>query len=133
MPSEDTQFKEGNNANPGGRPKSNRKWFDKIVNGRQETILNKAIYLALDGDKEMMKFISERYMPPIPKEDTVELDLSNKTYLEKAEAVIQAMSEEKITPNQAHTILAALATNVKIYESVEIINRIVALEKSMKK
>ncbi len=132
MSREATQFKPGQVANPRGRPLSNRKRLDDLLAGREDHILRKAILMAIEGDKDMIKFIGERYMPIIPKDDPADVDLIDKNYEEQGQEVMRAITEGRITAHQGHTIMAAISTNVQIVQATDMIKRIEALERDKK-
>jgi hypothetical protein len=133
MSSKDTQFKEGNNANPGGRPKSQYAKFKHLLKGRDDVIINQIISLAVHGDKDMLKFMGERVMPAPNKTNPVDIDLQNKTLVERADEVYKAMSEQRISPSEAYSIMASLSTHVQIEQATAIMDRLKALEEGMKK
>lgn len=133
MPSEDTQFKKGNNANPGGRPPSQYKKFQHLLKGRDDLVINQIIGMAVNGDKDMLKFVGERVMPAPTKTNPVDIDLSNKTLSERADEVYKAMTEQRISPSEAYSIMASLSTHVQIEQATQIMDRLKALEEGMKK
>ena len=75
MPREDTQFKKGQSGNPGGRPKRAWTWATlleeaveeefttkdgKLTSGGKDFIAKKLVHMAIDGDIQAIKEISNR-------------------------------------------------------------------------
>lgn len=131
MPREDTQFKKGVSGNPKGKPKTvtRRKWMEDILGVERKTrLLEVAIEKALEGHAPSLELILGKCLPPAVTDDAVDINLKDKTHSEKGEEILNALTEKRITPSQAHILFATLCNNVKLVEMTEVISRIAALE-----
>ena len=87
--------------------------------------------MALAGDAAALRICIDRLIPAAKaKDDPVSLPDLPETLAGKGHAVIDALGEAKLTPDEAGTILQALATQARIVEADEIEKRVAALEKN---
>jgi hypothetical protein len=105
-------FVKGVSGNPAGKPKGarNRSTLaaEALLDGEAEKLTRKAIDMALAGDVVALKLCMERILPP-RKDRLVQFDMPSLESAPDAQgalpALIRAVSEGRITPNEAGTIL----------------------------
>lgn len=128
-------FQPGQSGNPNGRPYGSRNKatlaIERLLDGEAEVLTRKAVELALEGDMQALRLCLERICPPrksrpieieLPKVETVE-DIA------KAHAsVIAAMGDGAISPEEASTIAGVLEARRRAIETVELEQRMTALE-----
>ncbi|WP_345198036.1 DUF5681 domain-containing protein [Kistimonas scapharcae] len=115
---------------PGPRSKvieTLRKPLEK--NGK--AIIAKVVDMALEGDPQAMKICCDKLLPNLRGADQVVVVdgiTGNSSITEKAEAIVNATVTGKIPPDQATSLLSALASCCRIIEAGELLARIEALE-----
>ncbi len=108
-------FAKGQSGNPAGKPKGarNRSTLaaEALLDGEAEKLTRKAIEMALAGDVVALKLCMERIIPP-RKDRLVQFDMPSLEGAPGPEgaipALLQAVSEGRITPNEAGTILGLI-------------------------
>ena len=128
-------WKKGTSGNPSGRPTGSRNrktlFLEQMLDGQAETILEKAMELAKEGNPHALRLCLDR-MFPAPKERPVTLELlpitSAKDISEQLQCVTVAIAEGRITPAQGESITNILTSHVSIFETVELERRIAELE-----
>lgn len=130
-----SRYTKGRSGNPKGRPKGIedcRTRYRKLVEPQVPALLEKAVSLALAGDMAAMRLVLERILPAIKaRDEPVTIDgLAQGSLISKAETVVHAMGDGKISPSEGSTILGGIAALCKIKESEELESRIAALESS---
>ncbi len=128
-------FPKGQSGNPAGRPQGSRNKatlaMEVLLDGQAETITQKAIDLALQGDMTALRFCLERVLPPrksrpvnitLPEVKTVE------GVAEAQAAVVQAVADGDLTPEEGSTITGILEARRKAIETQDHEGRISALE-----
>jgi hypothetical protein len=130
------QFERGINGNPAGRPPGIRDkrqaMRDKLVSHADE-LISKVVELAKEGDTAALRVCIERLIPPAKaKDDPVELpELAQRDALaDCGQAVMTALAEGRITPDEAATIMGALSGQARIVETSEIDRRLRVLEEA---
>jgi hypothetical protein len=125
-------FRKGASGNPKGRPRGiedKRLKLRRLLEPHAEKLVQKAVDLALKGDKTALRLCLERIMPPIkPWEEPVELDGFEGELVEQGRSVLKAMAGGEVSPGQAAGMLQALAAQARIVEVDELERRIRALE-----
>ena len=127
-------FQRGNTHGK-GRPSGSRNKaslaVDKLLDGDAENITRKAIELALEGDGPALRLCLERVAPPrkgrpvtfpLPPIATAD-DL-----VSAVGAVIGAMAEGTLTPDEAATVASVLELKRRAIETADHEKRIEALE-----
>ena len=127
----DTRFKKGN---PGRRPGSRNKAtvaVEALLDGEAEKITRKVIEMALAGDTVAMRLCLDRLCPP-RRTRPIELELpkveSAGDVLQAQTAVIDAMAQGGITPDEASTVSSVLEVKRRSIETCELEARITELE-----
>ncbi len=131
----DGEFTRGNRYGR-GRPEGSRNKAtlaaQTLLDGEAEALTRKVIDLALSGDITALRLCLERLLPPT-KGRPVRLNLPDiKTVednLRAFSAMLKAMSDAHITPDEASTVGSVLDQNRRALETVEFEERIAALEK----
>lgn len=133
----DTKFKKGQSGNPNGKPKGARNKatlaMEALLDGEAEAITRKAIEKAKEGDMVAIRLCLERILPTV-KSRPIEIDLPP---IESAQdiqgaqgAVIAAMANGEITPDDASTIAGVLEARRRAIETVEFDKRLDILERA---
>ena len=128
-------FRPGQSGNPAGRPKGSRNATTKLVEGlmegQAEGITQVVVSAALGGDLTAARLILDR-LAPARKDRAVALDLPPITTSADSAmamaAVVSAMADGQITPNEAGTVAAVLEGHRRALELTEIERRLEALE-----
>ncbi len=127
-------FEKGQSGNPAGRPRGIR---DKRMEMRDlllpdaPELVAKVVEMAKGGDVAALRICLDRLIPPAKaKDDPVSLPAFNDSLADNARAAIKALSEGELTPEEAATVLQALASQVRIIEADEIEKRLAALEQA---
>lgn len=124
-------WKPGESGNPNGRP-AGTTLLGKLRTKHQgdiEDIFDALITLAKDGDTAAAQIIMSRMLPPVrPVSEPVMLDLPDGSYPAKAEAVVQAVSEGRVSPPDAKLLLDAIQTVAQLSTLSQLEERLAALE-----
>ena len=128
-------FPKGQSGNPSGRPQGSRNKatlaLEALMDGQAETITQKAVDLALEGDTTALRLCLERILSP-RKSRPVNIALPEvKTAEGVAEAqgaVVQAVANGELTPEEGSTITGILEARRKAIETQDHESRIAALE-----
>lgn len=129
-------WKPGQSGNPAGKPKGLRNHATRAVlallEGEAETITRVAIEAAKAGDMMAVRLVLDRLVPNA-KERTVELpdmpDTSTSAGVSQAQQrILESVAAGAITPGEANTLAGVLEQRRKALETVELEQRIAALE-----
>lgn len=129
-------WKPGQSGNPAGKPKGSRNHATRAVlallEGEAETITRVAIEAAKAGDLMAVRLVLDRLVPNA-KERTVELpdmpDTSTSAGVSQAQQrILESVAAGAITPGEANTLAGVLEQRRKALETVELEQRIAALE-----
>lgn len=134
MAREDTQWKPGQSGNPTGRTGSTKQaWWNKVLKGQETEIVEKAIVMAKNGDREMIKLIVSRCAPVPKQEDSVKIKFDGKSFKEQAKQIKKMLENEEINIPQANQLMSLLSSELKGIESDEVVKRLEALEERLSK
>ena len=126
-------FKQGQSGNPGGRPpgiRDKRTALRELLLPHADALVGKAVEQALAGDTSALRICIDRIIPAAKvKDDPVQLPSLDGSLAGNAKVVVAALGAGELSPDEAATILGALATQVRIVEVDEMEKRITALEK----
>ena len=130
-----SRFKPGKSGNPKGRPHGSRNKaslaVEELLDGQSEALTQKAVQMAMAGDMQALKLCIDRVCPPrrsrpikikLPKVETVADIAVAQT------AVIAAMAQGDLTPDEAGTVAGVLEARRRTFETTEIEERIANLE-----
>jgi len=132
-------FPKGQSGNPAGRRQGSRNKatlaLEALMDGQAETITQKAVDLALEGDTTALRLCLERIFPP-RKSRPVNIALPEVTTAEGVAeaqgAVVQAVADGELTPEEGSTITGILEARRKAIETQDHESRIWALESKSK-
>jgi hypothetical protein len=128
-------FQKGKSGNPAGRPLGSRHRttlaMETLLDGEAENLTRRAVDLALDGDSAALRLCMERLLPA-RKSRPINLTLPK---IEKSADVLKAMSEVvaavaggQIDVDEGASLAGLLDLKRRAIESVDIENRLAALE-----
>src|SRR5215470_7002143 len=127
-------FEKGQSGNPEGRPpgiRDKRTAMRALLEPHAEALVTKAVEMALAGDSTALRICIDRLIPAAKaKDDPVSLPALTGSLADQGRVVIEALAQEKLSPEEAATILQALATQTRIVETDEIEARLTALEEA---
>lgn len=130
MAKSSASFPKGVTGNPAGRPPNTtpRARFRKMIEPDLPDIVKALVNAAKGGDVQAIKVIYDRIVPSV-KPSSEDLSIRVKGSLqERGEAIIAGLTRGAIGPEQALTVLNALAAQSKLVEQSEILDRIAQLE-----
>jgi Family of unknown function (DUF5681) len=134
------RFKKGRSGNPAGKPKGARNKatlaVEALLDGQAEALTQAAISKALDGDATALRLCLDRIAPPRKgRPVTLELpEARDAADLDGAmAALVRAMADGEVTPDEAVTIANLFEIRRKIIETQEFEQRLAALEQRGKK
>ena len=121
---------------PNGRKKGSRnkitQAIEALLDGEGEALTRKAIELGLKGDITALRLCLDRLAPP-RRDRHVSFELPKIENAKDAAGAITAMLEAvaagDLTPSEASDVTKLLDTYVKVFEAVEIAERVERLEK----
>lgn len=125
-----TSFKPGISPNPAGRPPGTtpRAKFRKLVDADMGGIVGTLVANAKAGDTQAAKVLLDRLIPALkPTTDALNLKCAG-TLAERGEALIEAMTRGKVSPDQAQIAMNTLSAQAKLVEQSELVQRIEQLE-----
>lgn len=127
----DGRFATGNTGKPVGTRHKTTLAVEALLDGEAEALTRAAIDLALGGDTVALRLCLDRVAPP-RKGRTVIFPLPSiataSDVLKGLEALLAAVSEGAVTPDEAATIAQVLEAKRKAIETVEIEARVAKLE-----
>jgi hypothetical protein len=131
------RWRKGTSGNPAGRPTGSRSqstvFFQELLSGQGEALIQKGIELSLQGDTRALSICWDRLLPP-QKERTIELPLPSVTDAKSVSAalaaVVTAVAEGCITPGEAECLSRVLETQMRVVEFEALAQRVAELEKA---
>jgi hypothetical protein len=94
-----------------------------------EQLIAKAVELALGGDTTALRICVDRLIPPAKaKDDPVRLPAIGGSLSESGRLILEALANERLTPDEAVSVLQGLATQARIIEVDDLERRIAVLE-----
>jgi hypothetical protein len=128
-------FKKGQSGNPAGRPRGVGKIgkLRSAIEAQAPDIIATLIEQARGGDVQAARLLLERTIPALKPVDLPAVAIAGGDSLAVTGGqIIAAMTQGTITPQQAGDLLAALAQQARIVETVELEQRITRLEEMRK-
>ena len=130
-----TRFEKGISGNPNGRPKGSRNRStlaaEALLDGEAEALTRMVIELALNGDLGAVRLCLERLIPA-RRSRVIRFDLPETSTVEDVviayDAVITAMADGEISPDEAATIAGVLESKRKAIETVELAEELNAMK-----
>jgi hypothetical protein len=97
-------------------------------------LIAKVVEMAKAGDAAALRICIERLIPPAKaKDDPVELPEISGALADCGQAVLTALAEGRISPEEAATVMGALSGQARVVETSEIDKRLRALEEAAAK
>ena len=132
-------FQPGQSGNPSGRPQGSRNKAtliaEQLIDGQAEELVQTCINMAKNGDTTAMKIMMDRLIPS-RKERSIQLELPSvktpKDILNTIGTVIKSIGDGKLDADQAKTLAGILEVQRKAIETIEIEERLLALERRAK-
>jgi hypothetical protein len=94
-----------------------------------EELVAKVVQMAKSGDATALRICIDRLVPPVKaRDEPVSMPSLTGSLGNRGRAVLDALADEQLTPDQAGAILSAIATQARIVELDEIEQRVAALE-----
>ena len=120
----------GQSGNPGGRtPGVDR--VRQLLNPHRESLVQKAVDLALTGDTVALRICMDR-IAPLPRAESPLVCIpgiaEGASMSDKARAVVNAVGAGLVSPDAAAMLLGAIANATRIIEGDELEARIARLE-----
>jgi hypothetical protein len=120
-------------GNAGRKPGSKNKTTligQALLKDAEEDLLRKAIEMAKAGDGPMLKFLLDR---TLPKDRCIELPPMDHDCdpVERCEAILDAVSAARVTPNEAAALASLAASHARIIQFAELDQRLQAIEKDL--
>jgi len=133
---QDGTFAEGVSGNPDGKPKGARhkttRAIEALLEGQHEALTQKAIDMALGGDGPALRLCLDRLAPP-RKDAPVSITLppvkSAEDAVAASSALLSAVADGDVTPDEAGRVMALLTAHKAIVETGDLERRIAALER----
>ena len=102
----------------------------ELLEPHAEELVAKVVEIAKNGDTTALRICIDRLIPPIKaRDEPVSASLSG-SLGEQGRSVLDALATGTVTPDQAATMLTAIATQARIVEVDEIEKRVTALERA---
>ena len=115
------QYSKGSSGNPKGRPKGSRNQatvlIEQLLDGEAEEIAGACIRLAKEGDRTALRLVMERLLPQ-RRGRPIQIDLPNVESVadlaDAYDAVLEAIGNGDITPDEATVLLALLEGKLEV-------------------
>jgi hypothetical protein len=131
------KFQAGKSGNPGGRPRGslNKTTLatQALLDGEAEILTRKVVEMAKAGNPVALRLCLERLLPP-RKDRPINLTLPKvegaKDLPKALWAVVEAVAQGEITPEEGQALKTMLEAYRKVLETADLEARLSALEKS---
>jgi hypothetical protein len=124
-------FQRGNPGRPRGARHKTTVAIEALLEGQYETLTQRAISKALEGDVTALKLCLDRLAPP-RRDAPIKIELPQVAgaaeTLAASAAVITALSKGEISPAEAGAVMAILSAHHRFVETLELEERLKALE-----
>ena len=135
-----SKYQSGVSGNPQGRPKGiedKRSSCRRLLKEHSESLVNKLVEMALNGDIQALRLCIERLIPRVRDEEinlpTEEHDLEKiGDIISLGGQIIQKVGNGDLSPEQGRTLTHMLDVQSKLIEISQLANRIDALEQVLK-
>ena len=130
----DGTFSKGNTGRPKGSRNKKTLAVESLLEGQAEALTQTAISKALKGDTVALRLCMDRVMPQ-RKDNYINLDLPKisepRDLVEAAGCVINSVQTGNLTPSDGSKVMSLLENCQKVFETVELAERLDALEHRM--
>jgi hypothetical protein len=128
-------FEKGQSGNPKGRPAGLRNRLtvavDKLLDGKAEQIMEKAIALALEGDTAALRLCVER-ITPARKDRPINFELPPISAVADlpvaTSALISAVASGELTTGEAAEFGKLIEAHIRAIEATDLAERVAKLE-----
>jgi hypothetical protein len=125
------RFTAGNPGRPRGARHRSTLAAQALLDGELEALTRRAVDQALTGDVQALRLCLDRALPAL-KESPVVVDIprirSAADALEAVSVVVEAVAAGDLTPGQGQSVMAVLEGARRVIETVDLEQRIAALE-----
>ena len=130
----DGTFSKGNSGRPRGARNRKILAIESLLEGQAEALTQTAISKALEGDSVALRLCLDRIMPA-RKDRCLEVHLPQirepRDLLGAARVLILSVQTGELTPLEGDKVMALLERCQKLFASVELLERIEALEQKV--
>lgn len=135
------KFQPGQSGNPAGRGKGVKNKHTELINQLEPhavEIIAKLVELAKSGDLTAIKICIERLLPKLT-EPLVSIELpqlpldSVKNLSTLSSTILQAVTDNELTPAQGQAMTAMIIANCKIIETYHLESRVAEIEYQLSK
>ena len=130
----DGTFSSGNAGRPKGARNLKTVAIESLLEGQAKALTQTAISKALEGDSVALRLCMDRIMPA-PKDKRIKVQLpsisSSRDLLGAARVLIAAVQTGELTPLEGEKVMALLERCQKLFVSVDLEERIEALEQKV--
>jgi len=129
-------FSPGQSGNPAGRPRGvvdKRVALRSLLEPHAEKLVQKVVTLALKGNSAALRLCLERLVPALKTRDApVDIGTLSGPLTDQGRTILTALGEQRITPDEAASLMQAVAAQARIVEVDELERRVAALERTGK-
>lgn len=130
----DGTFSSGNAGRPKGTRNLKTVAIESLLEGQAKALTQTAISKALEGDSVALRLCMDRIMPA-PKDKRIKVQLpsisSSRDLLKAASDVMISVQYGELTPLEGEKVIALLERCQKLFVSVDLVERIEALEQKV--
>ena len=130
----DGTFSKGNTGRPKGSRNKKILALESLLEGQAEALTQTAISKALEGDMVALRLCMDRIMPA-PKDRRIKMQLPSisapRDLLKAASDVMISVQSGELTPLEGEKVMALLERFQKLFVSVDLVERIEALEQKV--
>jgi uncharacterized protein DUF5681 len=130
--SKNTKYKRGQSGNPAGRPKGitdKRTALRELLEPHAAELVQVAVQRALDGDSTALKLCLDRLMAPLrARGASISLGHLGESMEEMGRAVMARLASGELTPDEAGSVMASIASLARVKEIDDLERRVATLE-----
>ena len=124
-------FKKGQSGNPSGRPKQDTANLKKLLAQHGESVLQKVIDAALEGDLTACKLVLDRLYPGI-KSQAMPVNIPvGATLPETGNSAVTETMSGNVPPDIGASLITALSNQAKLVEFTELSLRLARIEQQL--